>query len=288
LVSPLGDVYIDTTEANSKVDVFPKVKRMGVEAGGSIQVDIKSSRQLEFNWNAPIEGLKAGSNSASQSREESKPHLTAPKKPVGDPGIRETTRTLIRGSQFDLLFKTSLLEVFCQNSSETGGKEGSFIVAAEDQITLTQKEASESDSATINLASGAIVLSAKDGSSVTISDDQVVLITKSGAQVSLVGGAILISGPAGVSVPVPLIASSSVALGGTPGTTVTLGSGTGEKAVRGESFAAAMSAFATAVGAAVVQAGDGGAVLKTGLTAAANDLAAAVLAALSETITIGV
>jgi hypothetical protein len=220
LVSPEGDVYLDTTEANSKVDIQPKLKRMGMPNGGSVQVDIKSTKQLEFNWNAPVEGLKAGSTSASQSREESKPHLSAPKKPVGDPTARETKRSLIRGSQFDLLFKTSGYNISCQDSTEDGGQKGECVVAASDQITLTQKEADESLAATINLANGEVVVSGKDGSAVTVSEDQIVLISKSKAMVSVKGSTITISGSGGVTLSTP------VSMGGPTGGTDVLIKGT--------------------------------------------------------------
>lgn len=215
LVSPEGDVYLDTTEANSKVDVQPKVKRMGMVKGGNIQVDVKESKQVEFNWNPPVEGLKAGSTSAAQAREESKPHLSAPKKPVGDPPAREIKRSLIRGSQFDLLFKTSGFNVSCQDSTDDDGQKGEYVVAASDQIILTQKGADESLAATINLANGEVVVSGKDGSAVTISDDQIVLINKSKAMVSVKGSSITISGNGGVTLSTPV--SMGGPTGGTDG-----------------------------------------------------------------------
>jgi hypothetical protein len=203
---------MDTSEANSKVDVLPSVKRFKKDLGGSLQIDIKNTQQLEFNWNDPVEGLKAGSTSASQYREESKFHLRAPKKPVGNPPARETSRTVIRGSEYDLLMKTSSLNVHCQNSGE---KNGECVVAAEDQLTLTQKESSEDVSATINLSNGEVVVQSKDGSVVTLSDDQIVLINKSKAMVSLQNGIITVAGPGGVSISPPVSIGSSDTGGGT-------------------------------------------------------------------------
>jgi len=136
LVSPEGDVYLDTSEANSKLDVLPSVKRMGVKKGGSIQVNVKSTQQAELNWNTPVEGLKAGSTSTSRSREEALSHIKAPVKPVGNPKARETTRTMVRIKEYEALVRTSNLNIECQNT----GAAGNLSATADDNVTVTSPD----------------------------------------------------------------------------------------------------------------------------------------------------
>lgn len=188
LISPEGDVYLDTTEANSKIEVLPAVKRMGKPKGGSIQIDIKNTQQLEFNWNEPVEGLKAGSTSTSQSREESKPHIGAPKKPVGNPKARETTRTLVRAKEYEMLVKTSQLNFFCEDQE----KKGDFLVQAQNSVTIAQQP-SGGTTATVNIADGKIQIVGADGSQVSVLTDEIQIVTAGGGLIQVKGPSIVVA-----------------------------------------------------------------------------------------------
>lgn len=195
LISPEGDVYFDTSEANSKVDILPSVKRMGVKKGGNVQVNVKTTQQLEFNWNTVVEGLKAGSDSTTQSREESLPHLKAPNKPLGNPKARETKRTIVRFKSDEGTISTGKMVVYCHGKGE---EDGSFMVTADDSITIGQG-ASEETLAYLSISEGELVLSTPDGDSITLSDDQVSATTNGGANIVLQGTSAYISAASGIS-----------------------------------------------------------------------------------------
>jgi hypothetical protein len=228
LVSSEGDVYLDTTEAGTTRVVEPSLKKLGVDKGGNIQVDVKSPRQLEINWNKPVEGLKSGSTSASQSRENSKIQ-TQPAKP-GNPPARETSRSFIRGNEYDMLLKSTDLQIYCESQDS---RTGQFVVLGNDIVNLSQAKKTSGGvetAARIQLDDGKITIQGKDGDVISISSDQIAVASKSGAQVSIIGDKVSVSGSGGVSLagPVSLGASTTPAIDGV---------------VLGNQFAASLSAF---------------------------------------------
>jgi hypothetical protein len=55
-ITDSGNVFVDTTNANAKLGGSPSgPSYQASEKGGDIQVDVKASRQLQLNWNPPIE-----------------------------------------------------------------------------------------------------------------------------------------------------------------------------------------------------------------------------------------
>lgn len=191
LINPQGDVYLNTTEANSEMTFDDgKIARRQYAKGGSIQVDVKASQQLEFNWNKPIEGLAAGSSSATQVRD---PALSHTRHDRSNPKVRETSRTLIRTKEFSHLLKTSQAQVYCQNTeSEEGGKKGECVLIGEDTVQLAQGEGTVSS---VVLQDGAIKIIERGGTIVYVQDDEVVIKTTSNGMVNIApGGAVSITG----------------------------------------------------------------------------------------------
>lgn len=130
LVNKKGDVYLDTTEANSEVKVNPDadpgkiVSRTLKDGGGSIQIDICSKAQLEFNFNSkerknPRIGVGSKSQITVQGetaeadapvKDDDLPH---PDQPIqGAVKTRENTRTLMRAREYELIVKSSKILVF--------------------------------------------------------------------------------------------------------------------------------------------------------------------------------
>jgi hypothetical protein len=187
VVNQNGDVYLNTAEANSKVDISSgNPVRTKYDKGGSVQVDIKSSQQMEFNWNTPVEGLAAGSNSQTQSRDPSLPHV---KHREGTPEARGTSRTLLRFKEYEAYVKTSSLNINCATEGSTNGE---FVALGENMITLMQ---GDSTVGSVTLHNGAIQAISSDGSLLEIAQDTASLATSSGATVSITpGGAVNVSG----------------------------------------------------------------------------------------------
>lgn len=212
MVSPEGDVYLNTNEANSTVEITPKYKRSMKNSGGSVQVDIKKTQQLEINWNLPIEGMKANGNSSSQEREPSLPHvdhakaIAAPK-----PAKRETTRTILRYKEYEVLEKSSSFTVWCQKA---GDKKGEYVLLAEDSVNLYVRSG-DGPSTTIHISNGVIQIVNNDGSSVNIAADQVNIVTKSGGMINVNGKDITLAGK--------IDASGPMAVGGPTGQPTILG-----------------------------------------------------------------
>lgn len=195
LVTPEGDVYFNTAGANSKIDVLPTVKRMGVKKGGSIQVNVKTTQQMEFNWNTPVEGLKAGSNTAFQSREESLPHLKAPAKPVGTPKARSTNKTIVRFKEDEGTISTGKMVVYCHGN---GDENGFFMATGESGVVIGQG-ASGKVLASLAINDGEITLSTPEGDNIALSADQIAATTKGGASAVLQGSSVAISAASGIS-----------------------------------------------------------------------------------------
>jgi hypothetical protein len=195
LITKEGDAYLDTTEANSTTETEPKVTRVQSDKGGNVQVNIKKNKQLEFNWNVPVEGLAAGSTSQSQSRENDLPHLIQDKALDNDPGARETTRTLMRFKEQEGTVSTGKL-VF--HLHKNGGGDGFFMATAEDGVVIGQG-ATGAVLATISMSGGDIIISTPGGDNVTLQSDSVTIASESGASVLLQGNAATVIAPGGVA-----------------------------------------------------------------------------------------
>lgn len=177
-VSTKGDVYVDTSEANRHVKVIDGLpQKSHYDQGGSIQVDIKTSQQLEFNFNEPVEGLAAGSNSSTQSRDPSRPHI---KHVDSTPVARGTSRTFLRFKQYESLIKTSNFNLYCKTE---GSEPGQATTLATDTVCLMQGEETV---ASITMQDGKIQLIAQDGSTISISNDQsIAIVSPNGASISI-------------------------------------------------------------------------------------------------------
>jgi len=230
-----GSVYVDTTQAGRTASIQQgKQSTKQFDKGGHGQFDIKRSAQLEINWNLKKNKgpqIGAGSSSAKQIHDTDLPH---PDQPVtGVPEPRATKRTILRGKEFDLLFKTSSLSVYCENTIDLeGGKKGEYSALAEDQITLAVQP--KGGTATVLVINkDTLTATTTDGSTMTVGNDQAAMATKSGAQISAKGGAVSVTGPDGVSVGAP------VSLGGPTAI---------HPAIKGDVFMVALSAVCVAWG----------------------------------------
>jgi hypothetical protein len=210
VVNKDGSVYLDTNQAGRSVvlgkDGVPQAKQ--VAKGGHIQVDVKQTAQFELNWNAKeLTGARIGAGSSAQTPVHD-PDLPHHDQPISNttPKARETTRTYIRGKEYELLLKTSALQVFC---SKEGSTNGDCVVVATDQILLAQQSGSGA-AATLSIQGGQLQLVTDDGTAVNVLHDEVQLVTKSGGLVDLKGnnltvaGKVDVSGPLAVGGPGPL------------------------------------------------------------------------------------
>jgi len=190
-----GDVYVDTSQAGSKLDLSQsKAVRKEVTKGGSVQVDVKTGQQLELNWNPKVEGLKAGSNSQSQSREPDLPHLDHDKA-TKPPEVRSVDDTIVRLKKQEATISTGKMVIRCH---EEGGGDGFFMATGDDGVIIGQGGAGEV-LASLSISDGKIVLSTPDGDNVALSSDQILATTKSGASVSLQGSSAAINAASGIS-----------------------------------------------------------------------------------------
>jgi len=202
VVNKEGSVYLDTSESNSSVKIKDgKHTRTLVDKGGHLQIDLSKTAQFELNWNEKEHKnprLGAGSTSSSPITDADLPH---PDQPVsGKPKERETSRTFIRGKEYELLVKTSNFNIWCATE---GDEKGELLVLVDDSATLSQRTGDD-PTAFVQVKGGGVTLQAKDGSIVTIKDDQIALASKSGAQVSLIGGQVSITAPGGISASAPM------------------------------------------------------------------------------------
>lgn len=179
-----GSVYLDTSEANSSVKIVNgQYKRSLVDKGGHLQIDLSLKSQFEINWNDKEHAnprIGAGSNSKNPVTDVD---LLHPDQQIsGSPKPRETTRTYVRGKEYELLLKTSNLSVFCEKVE--GEQDGEFIVQAHDGVTIAQQPA-DGTAATISIRDGTIQLVASDGTQINVLGDEVQIVSKSGSVVSL-------------------------------------------------------------------------------------------------------
>lgn len=214
VVNKEGTVYLDTTEANSSVRVKDgSLERTLVDKGGHLQVDICHKAQFEINLNEKEHKnarIGAGSNSASPQTDVDLPHTDQPIS--GAPKPRPTTRTYIRGKEYELLLKTSNFSIFCEDTEEPGD----FIVMAHNSITLSQQPDGGTTS-TVSMADGVIQIVAADGTQVNVLEDEVQIVTKSGGLINVKGTSITIAGNVDISGP--------LAVGGPTGQPLVLGTG---------------------------------------------------------------
>lgn len=212
LITKDGDIYLDTTEASSQVEITPTYKRQLLDKGGNIQVNVKSSKQLEINWNTSVEGLKAGSNSQNQSREVDLPHIDHAKAlAASTPAKRETTKTFVRVNQNEVFQKTNVWTVNC---STVGDKKGQALVLADESIDLYVRK-NDDPVNVIHLENNNIQLIASSGTQIDIFEDEISILTKSGGLIYLNGNKIAVSGKVDVSGP--------MAVGGLTGQPTLLG-----------------------------------------------------------------
>lgn len=202
MVNREGSVYLDTTEAGRTIKLEgTKRAASQVDKGGHVQVDVKKKAQLEINWNTKaMSGPRLGAGSTTSSPVHD-PDLSHDDQPLSEtkPQARDTERTFIRGKEYELLLKTSDLNVWCETQ---GSNKGVFGAQGDEEIVLTQG-ASGAKLARVQIKGGNVTVQANDGTVISVSSDQASMATKSGGQVSAIGGQISISGPAGVTVSVP-------------------------------------------------------------------------------------
>lgn len=244
VVTPLGDCHLSTAEANSRLITEKPTERQNFSKGGNVQVDVKKSKQLEFNWNTPIEGLAAGSNSQSQSRDNSLPHKTHTER---TPKARGTSRTLLRFTEYTGLMKTSRMNFHCAQE----GEDGEFTVLADDKVTIMQ---GDDTVASITIQEGVIRLISQTGSIIEVGEDTASMATESGATVSILpSGEITISGAkVGVSSP------------------MSVGGATGEPLIKGTTYNTAEAALLSSLGAYILGAAKVWAALGTALPPVAS------------------
>ena len=240
LVNGDGSVYLDTTQGGRKTLIKngkQEITKFG--KGGHIQVDIKRSSQLEFNFNVKAEmgpRLGAGSTKALPVFDPSLPH---PDQPVvgATPQARETKRTYRRSNEWEILEKTSVYNVFCENTEIDNGKKGIALVKAEDTISITVCKGTDK-STMIDISKGIIQVCSNDGTQVNVLNDEVQIITKSGGMINVKGSNITLAGKVNVSGP--------MAVGGTTGQPLI--KGTTFNTIFGTTYLGAESALATAAG----------------------------------------
>lgn len=222
MISKDGDIYVNTNEAASILEISPKYKRLLKDVGGSVQLDVKKTQQLEINWNVPVEGLKAGSNSSKQTREPELPHADHAEAIASPtPPKRETTRTFIRHKQFEMFEKTSNYTVSCANTEDVKdsngnpvGKPGEYVLLAEDTINLYIRNG-DNPVTTIHMEDGTVQIINSDGTQIGILGDEIQIITKSGGMIDVKGTKIAVAGQVDVSGP--------MAVGGPTGQPTLLG-----------------------------------------------------------------
>jgi len=204
MVTKDGDLYLSTNEASSTVEITPKYRRQLKDKGGSLQVDIKKTQQLEINWNVPVEGLKAGSTSAAQSRDVDLPHIDHAKALAAmTPDKRETTRTFLRHKQYEMLEKTSNWTVWCEDTSSESGKKGEATLLADNSVNIYVRPGS-GPATTISINDGKIQIINSDGSLINVLNDAIHVVTKSGGRISVEGKNVTVAGKMDISGPVAI------------------------------------------------------------------------------------
>ena len=152
LVNRKGSVYLDTTQADRKIEVKEgKPTVTNSDNGGHVQVDMKKKAQFEINWNEKKDkGPRIGAGSSTEFtvqeetlatpatgtssavHDEDLPHLDQPIDSK-TPQDRPTERTFIRGKEYEVLAKTSKLILAVEAG---GGCEGEVDLLVDKLIKL--------------------------------------------------------------------------------------------------------------------------------------------------------
>lgn len=157
-----GSAYFDTTQAGREVSIKEnKVSSTQLEKGGHVQVDLKKTAQLEFNWNEKnSSGPQIGAGSQSQLTVQGEtfdedspvhdPDLPHPDQPLDskEPQPRSTERTYTRAREYDILVKTSKLVVACDAQ---GGFEGEIAFVVDKLLKIKSGDNTVIDSPQIHL-----------------------------------------------------------------------------------------------------------------------------------------
>jgi len=204
-INKTGDVYLDTTEANSQVSIKDgKLTRKLVDKGGHVQVDVGKTCQLEINFNEKEHQnprLGAGSTKSTPVTDVDLPH---PDQPVtGSPKTRATKRTYRRSKEWETLEKTSSFNLFCENTESDGGKKGECAVKAEDTISIVVSKGTAKGTM-INIAEGKLQIWSNDGSQINVLSDEIQIVTKSGGVIDLKGSTMTVSGKVNITGPLAI------------------------------------------------------------------------------------
>lgn len=218
LITKEGDVYFDTNEASSTVDITSEkgttsgYRRKLSAKGGNVQVNIKKNKQLEINWNDPVEGLGAGSTSASQDREVDLPHVDHAKALAAyTPPKRDITKTFVRFNQNEILEKTNNWTVNCGTVDD---KKGEALILADESINLYVRNG-DNPVNVIHMEDNKIQLITRSGTQIDLMEDEISILTKSGGFIHVNGTKIAVAGQVDISGP--------VAVGGITGQPTLLG-----------------------------------------------------------------
>lgn len=199
-----GSVYLDTQEAGRTVKLDDTKRTVSnVDKGGHVQVDVKKKAQLEFNWNdkatkGPRHG--AGGSANSPVHDPDLPHDDQPFKET-KPSKRETKRTWMRFEEYKAVVKSSDVQITAKTE---GSEDGQMTLFGTKTVALMQQE-SGAQAARVQIEDGSITIQGKDGTVITVSQDQIALVTKSGGQISVIGDKMMLTGPGGVGMSVPVV-----------------------------------------------------------------------------------
>lgn len=191
-----GDTYFDTSQAGSRMDMSGKKPlRKEIAKGGSVQVNVKTGQQMELNWNPTVEGLKAGSNSQSQSRENDLPHLSHDKAVGTTPAARSISDTILRFKKQEGTISTGKMVLRCHKD---GGGAGFFMATGDEGVVIGQGASGEV-LASLSISDGKVLLSTPEGDNLSLSSNQIVATTTGGASVQLDGSSAVINAAGGIS-----------------------------------------------------------------------------------------
>ena len=163
LVNKFGDIYVDTSEANSDVSIESgKLARKQVDKGGNLQVDIAAKAQLEFNFNEKEhQNTRIGAGSKSQITVNGEtaesdapvadvdlPHTDQPV--AGNPKTRSNDRTFFRAREYELIVKSSKILVF---ADAKGGFQGDIEFICDRLTRIKAGETTTIDAPEVNVGS---------------------------------------------------------------------------------------------------------------------------------------
>jgi len=137
LVNREGSIYLDTTQAarSASLDQTGKLQASQVAKGGHAQLDLKEGAQLEINWNTkPTSGPQIGAASKFQTTvagesvgstpsavfESDLPQTQPLPSPTPTVPPRATARTIIQGTEYEVIVKTGKLVLAAQAGTAAG------------------------------------------------------------------------------------------------------------------------------------------------------------------------